>query len=91
MDSTKGCTARPYHRAVLHNSYGPFLMEKIFGVTITNSDGKSVPVRLIVEQHIVEDHGFIPSIDDWMKSIKPEKWMSLGAQKLSQLKQEELS
>jgi hypothetical protein len=51
------------------------MAETIFGVTITNSAGRIVPVRLIAEQHIVEDLGRIPSFADWVRCIKPEPWM----------------
>ena len=33
------------------------------------------PVRLIGEQHVREDLGFIPSFADWVKAIRPERWM----------------
>lgn len=60
------------------------MLEAIFGTTITNSDGKVVPVRLIGEQHVMEDMGgIIPSFADWARAIKPERWM-LRAQRLDQ-------
>jgi hypothetical protein len=40
-----------------------------------NPDGKKVITRSIAEQHIREDLGFIPSVQDWLKCIKPELWM----------------
>ena|SRR6266404_4380599 len=49
--------------------------ERIFGVTITNSDGKQVPVRYIGEQHVREDLGRIPTAQDWLSQIKPQRWM----------------
>ena len=51
------------------------MLETIFGQTIVNSDGRIVPVRLIGEQHVIEDLGFIPSFADWVKAIRPEPWM----------------
>lgn len=64
------------HRALLHNSFGIFLVEKVFGHYITNSDGKDVPVREIAERHIIEDLGFIPTPQDWLKciSLKAIPW-----------------
>jgi hypothetical protein len=44
-------------------------------VIITNSVGRDVPVRMIAEQHIVEDLGRIPSFADWVRCIRPEPWM----------------
>jgi hypothetical protein len=32
-------------------------------------------VRLIGEQHVREDLGFIPSFVDWVRCIHPEPWM----------------
>ena len=57
--------------------------EAIFGLTITNSNGKQVLTRLVVEQHLMEDFGFIPTPEKWLQSVKPEPWMTRGAEKLS--------
>jgi len=51
------------------------MAETIFGITITNSAGRVIPVRLIAEQHILEDLGRVPSFADWVRCIKPEPWM----------------
>jgi len=76
MDSSKESFADYRHRAVYHHAEGCFEMEKIFGVCITNSDGKEVPVRLIAEAHCMEDLGRIPNRADWLSCIKPESWMA---------------
>lgn len=50
-----------------------------FGRTITNSDGRVVPVRYIGEQHVKEDcGGRIPTVQDWFQNIKMESWMNRG-------------
>ena len=51
------------------------MLERFFGITIIISTGRIVPVRLIGEQHVREDLGFIPSFADWVKTIRPEPWM----------------
>ncbi len=51
------------------------MLERFFGATITVSTGRVVPVRLIGEQHVIEDLGFIPSFADWVRCIRPEPWM----------------
>ncbi len=51
------------------------MLERFFGATITISSGRVVPVRLIGEQHVREDLGFIPSFADWCRTIRPEPWM----------------
>lgn len=69
LDSTKSAMPDVRHRALLHNSFGIFMLEKVFGHYITNSDGKEVPIREIAERHIIEDLGFIPTPQDWLKCI----------------------
>ena len=78
FDESKKISADFRHRALRHHAEGCFAAEKEFGVTITNSDGKKIPVRLIAEKHIVEDLGFIPSFSDWIKYIRPTEWMMKG-------------
>ena len=75
IDSSKACHPDVRHRAILHSSFGCFLVEKIFGITIKNSDGKDVSVRDIAEAHIIEDLGFIPRVDHWLKNMPIQDWM----------------
>jgi hypothetical protein len=63
------------HRAWRHHSAGIFLAEQVFGVSITNSEGKAVPVRYLGEQHVLEDLGRIPTLQDWLVNLKPAPWM----------------
>lgn len=83
MDSSKGTIADSRHRALTHNTWfigpdGP--LERIFGYTITNSDGREVSVRDIGEQHVLEDFGnrFIPSAQDYLQEIDVQEWMISG-------------
>lgn len=54
FDESKRIIADPRHRALRHHAEGIFLLETIFGVTIRNSDGRDIPVRLVGEQHVTE-------------------------------------
>ena len=45
------------------------------GIAIVNSDGKQIPVRYVGEQHVREDLGRIPTAQDWLFEIKPQRWM----------------
>lgn len=63
------------HRALRHQSEGIFMAEKLFGMAILNSDGKRVAVRYVGEQHVREDLGRIPTAQDWLFEIKPQRWM----------------
>lgn len=74
FDETKAHMADFRHRALRHHSLGIFWAEEKFGKTITNSDGKVVPVRVIGEQHVKEDCGFIPTVKDWLAGIPAEPW-----------------
>lgn len=73
MDHTKSHLADCRHRLLLHNAWGIFLAEQVLGSTITRtSDNKVVPVRPLLEQHVVEDFGFIPSLAHCLKDL-PEQ------------------
>ena len=71
-----GSTSRPNSSSPTIGTEACAIMPKhFFGPTITLSTGRIVPVRLIAEQHVIEDLGFIPSFADWVRAIKPEPWM----------------
>lgn len=53
--------------------------------TITISTGKRVPIRFIAEQHVIEDCGFIPTLEQYLGEIPRKPWMYRGAQKLHHL------
>lgn len=81
MDSSKATIADNRHRALTHNSWFiGYIIEKVFGVTITNSDGRIVSVRDVAEQHVLEDYGgrFIPSAQDFLQEIEFHDWMQNG-------------
>src|SRR5262245_2429509 len=75
FDESKAFLADVRHRALRHHAEGIFLAERIFGVTITNSAGKAVPVRYIGEQHVKEDLGRIPAAQEWLRAISLARWM----------------
>jgi len=76
IDSSKSTLADVRHRALIHSSFGCFLVEKVYGVTIKNSQDKIVNTRDLAEDHILEDLGFIPSPDKWLRNMRIEPWMS---------------
>ena len=75
LDGSKAHMSDFRHRALRHHSEGIFMLEDIFGTTITISTGRVVPVRFIGEQHILEDLGRIPTVADWLGKIQTESWM----------------
>lgn len=80
MDSSKSVIADNRHRALTHNSWFLFILERVFGVTRKNSDGKTYSVRDIGEQHILEDFGmrFIPTPQDYLQEMEFKDWMQNG-------------
>ncbi|GFE67100.1 DUF6915 family protein [Litoreibacter roseus] len=80
FDASKAHLALFTHRALRHHSQGIFEAERVFGLTLANSAGRTVPVRWIGEQHVKEDcRGCIPSLADWLSRIQPVPWMANGA------------
>lgn len=75
FDESKQYFADFRHRALRHHAQGIFEAEKMFGDTIVNSDGRTVPVRYIGEQHVREDLGRIPSLQDYLMCIDAKPWM----------------
>ena len=75
LDASKAHMADFRHRALRHHSEGIYMLESIFGTTITILTGRIVPVRFIGEQHVLEDLGRIPTVADWLGKIQPESWM----------------
>jgi hypothetical protein len=76
IDSTKSSMADVRHRAILHSAFGIYLTEQVYGVYFTNSSGKDVSVRDIAEDHVIEDLGFIPSMENYLKNMQVQPWMS---------------
>ena len=77
FDATKTFTGDWTHRALRHSSFGVELAIERFGHVIMNSNGQSIPTKVLAEMHIQEDVGFIPTVQDWLKPLKnhPEPWM----------------
>ena len=81
LDSSKAAVADNRHRCLTHNSWFlSVVLERVFGETIKNSDGREVSVREIGEQHVLEDYGmkFIPTAQDFLQSLPFEDWMDNG-------------
>jgi hypothetical protein len=79
FDATKSHVGDFRHRALRHHTLGIFEAAERFGNAehcIVNGDGRSVPVRLIGEQHVVEDCGYLPTPQDWLRHLAPQPWMN---------------
>jgi hypothetical protein len=89
MDSTKSHIPDNRHRLILHNSWGIFFVEKIFGPVWTRpSDGKQVPTRAILEQHVLEDLRHIPTLAECFAHVPLDSDLSRNALTLSRMEEE---
>ena len=76
IDSSKQAVADVRHRAILHSAFGCYIVEQMFGRTRRNSDGKEYSPRDIAEDHILQDLGFIPSMEQYLNNMTIQPWMS---------------
>lgn len=83
FDTSKAALPDVRHRAVLHSAFGIFVLERVFGDYITNSDGVKVSVRDLGEEHVLQDMGFIPTVERWFRNMPIEDWMMGRAKKSS--------
>jgi hypothetical protein len=83
IDSSKQVIGDSRHRSLYHHTTGVWLCQRIFGVTLDVPKARStvqVPVRLIAEQHVLEDLGWLPSPKDYIDGMPIAPWMS-GSQR----------
>lgn len=76
IDSSKAAMPDIRHRAILHSAFGCFLVEQMFGRTRINSEGKEYSPRDIAEDHIMQDLGFIPTMEQYLNNMTIQPWMS---------------
>lgn len=76
IDSSKACHPDVRHRAILHSSFGIYITEQVFGTSIINSEGKEISVRDIAEDHVIQDLGFIPTVEKYLNNMTIQGWMS---------------
>ena len=80
FDETKAFTGDWTHRALRHHSAGIEWACKILGdvvpVYVLGKERK-IPTRQVAEQHVLEDCGFIPTPQDWLRGLvkHPDEWM----------------
>jgi hypothetical protein len=82
IDSSKIAMPDFRHRAILHSSFGCYLVEQMFGRLRTNSAGMTYSPRDVAEDHIIQDLGFIPTPEQYLKNMTAQAWMS-GTRRLT--------
>jgi hypothetical protein len=78
LDSSAVTFGDVRHRTLTHNQWFiRTILPKVLGITITNSDGKTVSTIEIAEWHVLEDFGnkFIPAVSDYLAQIPLKPWM----------------
>jgi hypothetical protein len=76
IDHSKSALADVRHRAMLHSAWGIYVAQQVFGETRHNSEGRQYAVRDIAEEHVLQDLGFIPTVERWLQKLPIEPWMS---------------
>jgi hypothetical protein len=76
IDSSKAAFADVRHRAILHSAFGCFIVEKVFGRTRVNSDGKTYSPRDVAEDHCIQDLGWLPNVNHYLENMQIQEWMS---------------
>lgn len=75
LDSSKAFVPDMRHRAMLHNSWGCYLAADKFGIYFENSDGRTICTRDICEEHIIQDLGRIPTVQDYLNGMPMYSWL----------------
>lgn len=75
LDSSKAHFPDMRHRALLHSSFGIYIAERVFGTYITNSDNRKISTRDILEMHVIEDMGCIPTVQDYLQHLPMLDWL----------------
>lgn len=84
IDSSKACMPDIRHRAILHSAFGCYLVEQMYGATRVNSEGREYSPRDVAEAHIIEDLGFIPTVEKYLNNMTIQPWMS-GTEKKNKI------
>jgi len=82
MDRGRAGTDKLLHRMLAHHTQGIADAIERFGETITNSQGRQVPTSLLARQHVLEDLGFVPTLDDYLELLHCPRWASRPARLL---------
>ncbi len=73
LDSSKAACAHFKHRFLLHHQEGIELGVEIFGESIINSENKTIEIRQVLTEHLIEDVGRIVSVEDWARDLLPDE------------------
>lgn len=75
IDSSKAHVPDMRHRAILHSSFGIYITQQLFGTHFNNSGGRLIAVRDIAEEHVLQDLGTIPTVQDYLSGMPFYDWL----------------
>ena len=75
IDSSKAHVPDMRHRAMFHHSFGIYLVQEKFGVILNLSSNRTISVRDVAEQHVIEDMGRIPTVEDYLRGMPIYEWL----------------
>ena len=73
LDSSKASCAHFKHRFLLHHAEGIEIGVKIWGQNLVNSEGKSIEIRQLLTEHLIEDVGKVVTVEDWARDLLPNR------------------
>lgn len=85
IDSSKAFVPDMRHRAMLHNAWGCYLAQDKFGIHYNNSADRLIAVRDICEEHIIEDLGRIPTVQDYLQGMPLYDWLGGRPKKIKEI------
>lgn len=86
LDSSKAAHGTMNHRAIYHHTVGAFLVERIFGHERINSDDKPYSPRQVAEDHIIQDLGWLPTPDHYLRHMETQAWFGNPISKKTRVK-----
>ena len=72
MDLSKMAWARASHRLVMHNTYGCYVIEEIYGDVAQSIHEKDYSPRDVAEMHCLEDMQHIHTVQRWCSEISED-------------------
>lgn len=83
IDSSKSAHPDMRHRAILHSAFGIYVVERVFGTVVLVTDPitplapkrRIVQVRDVAEQHVIDDMGRIPTLEEYLSGMPLYDWL----------------
>lgn len=66
-----------HHRAFSHNWWGISMVENSFEPILTNSDGKEIEVRQILIDHVRQDCGTVPTLQQCLDALVKNEYTKI--------------